>query len=363
MTYFVIITLSVYCLWLVIMLISWQLIRPVPFGNEAHLKLTVIVPFRNESQNLSALIHSFNNLNLERLSVEFLFVNDHSSDDFERILELNKPDYALFSLPDNMSGKKAAITFGVEHSTGDIIVTTDADCEVQPNWLQVINQYFQSTKVNMAFGGVTFKPVGFFDKLQLVEFAPLIGTGAASLNIGQPFMCNGANLAFRKSAFEGVKGYVGNEHIASGDDEFLLAKFHKHLQGEISFMKDKEAVVSTSGSKDIKTFFNQRKRWSSKWNKNLSVYKIFLALMVLLTAGATIMGLINLAFSFNMLVLTILIVKIILEGIFIGSIQHHLNSSFNIFYYLLVQLVYPFYVLIFGAVANWGGYKWKGRAY
>ncbi|MEQ8575311.1 glycosyltransferase [Fulvivirga sp.] len=363
MTYFVIVTLSVYCLWLIIMLISWHQIKPVSSGNLTHLKLAVIVPFRNESQNLLALIKSFNNLNFKGLSVEFLFINDHSSDDFEKVFESVHIDYKLLSLPDNMSGKKAAITFGVERSFGDVIITTDADCEVQPNWLQVINKYFQNAKVNMAFGGVTFKPVSFFDKLQLVEFAPLIGTGAASLNIGQPFMCNGANLAFRKSEFERVGGYDGNEHIASGDDEFLLAKINNQLKGEIRYMKESDAVVSTSGSKDIKTFFNQRKRWSGKWNKNLSVYKIFLALTVLLTAVATIMGLVSLSINFNIAVLTILVTKIILEGIFIGSILHHLNSSFNIFYYLLVQLVYPFYVVIFGAVAHWGGYKWKDRAY
>lgn len=361
MIFFIGVTLLIYSAWLLIMLISWHKIKPIQHKTNIDFKISVIVPFRNEEDNLPVLIGSFNKLNLKNLFVEFLFVDDHSSDGFQKVFESAQSSYQLLSLPEGMSGKKAAITYGIERATGDIMVTTDADCEVLPNWLKIIHKYFQGAEVNMAFGGVTFRQDSFFDKLQLIEFAPLIGTGAASLNIGQPFMCNGANLAFRKEAFHKVNGYEGNEHIASGDDEFLLEKINNQLKGEIRYMKDSDAVVATNGARDINAFFNQRKRWSSKWNRNLSIYKVFIALLVLLTALSTIIGVTHLILQFNVTLLLALGIKIFLEGVFISSILHHLNSSFNIFYYLLVQLVYPFYVLIFGAVANFGQYRWKGR--
>ena len=361
MIYFIIIKLIIYSLWLLTMLIAWHRIKPMQQKSVVSYKLSVIVPFRNEEDNLPVLIRSFNKLNLDNLSVEFLFVNDHSSDGFQKIFESVQSDYQLLSLPNGLSGKKAALAYGLEHASGDIIVTTDADCEVRVKWLEIIHNYFQDSKLNMVFGGVSYKTNSFFDKLQMIEFAPLIGTGAASLQLGQPFMCNGANLAFRKTAFNSVNGYAGNEHIASGDDEFLLAKINNQLQGKIRYMKESDAVVLTNGAKDIKAFFSQRKRWSSKWNQNLSVYKVFIAMLVLLTALSTLIGLAHLLLHFNVFLMLVLIVKIFLEGVFISSILHHLNSSFNIFYYLLVQLVYPLYVLIFGAVANFGQYRWKGR--
>ncbi len=363
MIHFIVITLSIYCLWLIVMIISWFRIKAVPYDSSSIIKMSVIVPFRNESENLPALISSFDHLNLQELSVEFLFVNDHSTDDFDSIFDGLKHGHKLIQLPEELSGKKAAINFGIQQSKGDVIITTDADCEVNPNWLRVIHNYFQDDSVNMAFGGVTFRSNGIFDKLQLIEFAPLIGTGAASLQLGQPFMCNAANLAFRKKAFNEVDGYEGNEHIASGDDEFLLAKFHQKLNGKILFINETDAVIKTSASGSINTFFNQRKRWSSKWSNNLTVYKLFLALLVFMAALSTLMGLFNLLINPSIYVAVALGTKVFLEGIFIASILHYLNSSFNIFYYLVVQLVYPFYVLIFGVVANIGGYSWKGRDY
>ena len=333
MTYFIVTTLLAYCMWLLLMLISWYRIIPKDDQVTTDLKLSVIVPFRNESKNLPTLINSYNRLNQEGLTIEIIFVNDHSTDDFRQLFRQLKSSYKLVELPNELSGKKAAITLGVQEASGDIIVTTDADCEVRLNWLQVIHRYFQDSMVNMVFGGVTFRLGGFFDQLQLIEFAPLIGTGAASLSIGQPFMCNGANLAFRKACFNRVNGYQGNEHIASGDDEFLLIKFKKELEGKILFVKESEAVVKTSAAPDIHTFFNQRKRWSSKWNKNISIYKAFLAALIMLSALSTVLGFIDLLHNFNIYILTILSIKIILEGIFIASILHYLNSSFNIFYY------------------------------
>lgn len=363
MMYFVAITLIIYCLWLIVMLISWVNIRPIKNTTISKIWMTVIIPFRNESANLPDLINSFNKLNLQELDVEFLFVNDNSTDDFNKVFESFFRDYKILSLPEGLSGKKSAITYGVSKALGEVIVTTDADCEVQPNWLQVIRNHFQDDQVNMVFGGVTFKSDSFFDKLQLIEFAPLIGTGAASLALGQPFMCNGANLAFRKQSFNEVEGFKGNAHIASGDDEFLLYKFQNQLRGKILFVKESQAVVKTSGAKSVNTFFNQRKRWSSKWNKNLSFYKVFLALLVVFAAISTLLAIHKLVVDFDALTASLLVVKVIFEGIFISSILYFLNSPFNIFYYLLVQLVYPFYVLIFGAVANMGGYKWKDRTY
>jgi hypothetical protein len=42
-------------------------------------------------------------------------------------------------------------------------------------------------------------------------------------------LCNGANLAYKKTVFTELNGFQGNENIASGDDIFLFEKFYKNI--------------------------------------------------------------------------------------------------------------------------------------
>ena len=97
-----------------------------------------------------------------------------------------------------------------------------------------------------------------------MEFASLIGVGGASIKLGYPNICNGANLSFRKDSFKHLNGYNGNGHIASGDDEFLLQKFASFNSKGIRFMKDPQALITTIPQKSLIEFYHQRKRWTRK---------------------------------------------------------------------------------------------------
>ena len=45
--------------------------------------------------------------------------------------------------------KKRAIEIGIANASGELIVTTDADCIIAPNWLQTIAAFYQEN--NAAF--------------------------------------------------------------------------------------------------------------------------------------------------------------------------------------------------------------------
>ena len=100
----------------------------------------------------------------------------------------------------------------------------------------------------MVIGAVRIKPThSFFSKLQVIEFSSLIASAAATLTLGFPTMCNGANLAYRKTTFVEVNGFDGNAHIASGDDEFLMRKVVKKFGAKsLKFLRDFNAVVTTN---------------------------------------------------------------------------------------------------------------------
>ncbi len=361
MSWIIITILGVYLFWLVSMIIGWLKIESdYEEASDNQLFYSIIVPFRNESDHLQVLLNSLSQLNFDRY--EIILVNDHSDDHSIQIINESTVELELLSLPEGRSGKKAALTAGIKAAKGDIIVTTDADCQHHPNWLKVFDYFFNNKKAQMVFGGVALINDGkLFSKLQQIEFAPLIGSGAASLQLGLPTMCNGANLAFRKSVFETVKGYDGNEHIASGDDEFLLAKIHNEFSKQVFYAKQADARVTTMACKTLGEFYNQRKRWASKWSANNGIYKSILAILIFLSAGATISAIFELMTNFNQWVAIALILKLILDGFLIYSVLKTLQIPFSILNYLLAQILYPIYVLVFGIAANFGNYSWKGR--
>jgi hypothetical protein len=71
----------------------------------------------------------------------------------------------------------------------------------------------------------------------------LVGSGACAMMIGKPNMCNGANIAYPKAVFEEVNGFDGNEHIASGDDEFLMHKIAEKYPNQIVFAHYQPNIV------------------------------------------------------------------------------------------------------------------------
>ena len=226
--------------------------------------VTVLVPFRNEEANLPKLLGSFNNLNLRNLEIQFCFIDDHSTDQSAEIVAnfLEKNKGQLVSLIQEQ-GKKAAIALGWQNIFTEVIVQTDADCEVPENWLQYLLISFQDEEVNLVSGPVQFyNEYGFLKKMAALDFAGLIAIGAAHIRWQKAMICNGANLAYRS---EVIKQADLKTSKASGEDVFLMESVVRNFGVEsIAFCKQQDAIVKTLGPQSFKEFWNQRLRWASK---------------------------------------------------------------------------------------------------
>ncbi len=226
--------------------------------------VTILVPFRNEETNLPMLLNTFTNLNLNNLEVQYLFIDDHSSDRSNNIvatfLEYNKGK--LLSLIEG-KGKKAAIALSWQNISTELIVQTDADCEVYENWLQHLLISFQDEEVKLVSGPVQFyKEDSFFKNLVALDFAGLIAIGAAHIGWQKAMICNGANLAYRTEVIQQADLKTSK---ASGEDVFLMESVVRNFgQKSIAFCKRTEAMVNTLGPQSFKEFWNQRLRWASK---------------------------------------------------------------------------------------------------
>ncbi|MBK8494492.1 MAG: glycosyltransferase [Chitinophagaceae bacterium] len=156
----------------------------------------------------------------------------------------------------------------IGQSTGELIVTTDADCTVTGNWLQTIAAFYETHQPVFIAAPVSINcGINFIEMFQALDFAMLQGITGASVHKKIHSMCNGANLAYTKKAFEEVGGFAGIDHIASGDDMLLMHKIYKRYPDQVMFLKSKAAIVQTAPVNSIGEFFNQRIRWASKADK------------------------------------------------------------------------------------------------
>lgn len=365
---FAFLAIGLYLLLVLLLLVAWYRIPLQKFAGETGMKVSVVIPFRNESQHLVHLVEGLNQQSYHHFEV--IFVNDHSTDQGEKqllsLLKNSALKAQILHLKDK-EGKKKALSLGIERACGEIIVTTDADCRFGRHWLKTLLKPFSNEHVQMVAGSVYLEGETFWQRMQSLEFSALIGVGGALINLKIPTMANGANLAYRKAAFLAVNGFDNIDETPSGDDELLMDKFHRVEDFKVSFVKDKEAWVITDALLRPKDFKHQRLRWASKWRVKSRLNTIFGALFVFVIQLAQIY-LCYLVLSRGLawegiLSGIVLLARGGMEYAFIRSIRkaHESNTSWVVF--TACYLIYPLYVLYIGVMSNFKQFEWKGRVY
>lgn len=365
MSWFFLVLLLAYLFGLLLILRAWRGLKSHQTVS-ATQAVSVLVPFRNEEQHLESLVEALSRQT--HPDFEVIFINDHSTDAsvsvLNELLSSASLNSQVLSLTDT-SGKKAAISMGVCMAKGEVILTTDADCVFGENWIERMAGAFTDGTVQMVSGPVKLVGASLFQKWQQMEFSVLIATGAAGIAWQKPSMANGANLAYRKSAFESVDGFEGVDAIASGDDELLMMKVHKAHPGSIRFVKDQSAVVTTEALGGWAEFRNQRLRWASKWRYGKREAAVMGALSVFVF-NLSVISLPVLAWvgllSWGQ-VLAFLLSRLFIELVLVLVLNRFFNNKLSVSALILHQILYPFYAIYFGVAANFGNYRWKGRSY
>jgi biofilm PGA synthesis N-glycosyltransferase PgaC len=353
-----------YFLSLLLIIFAWRRMVRSKDTPAANHTITVLVAIRNEEKNIQNLLSTLNVQ--DHTHYEVILIDDHSEDATEEVVatffKYNKGASEKMSFIKNEgTGKKAALTTGVIHARGEIIVTTDGDCLPKKSWLKNISNAF-TDEVNMVTGGVRIKQTGtLFADMQAIEFASLIGSSAASIALNRPTMCNAANLGFRKSVFIEVGGYQENMHIASGDDEFLMRKINDRYPGSIRFLHSSQSVVETSPSPTVREFFQQRVRWAGKWRFNTSAASNLVAFYVLIVQGALLTSFILLLSCDVAYVFSLLLIRLVLEFWFLYLVARFLDVRWNLLAFLMLQFLYPWYVVFVGTASRFMPYTWKER--
>jgi biofilm PGA synthesis N-glycosyltransferase PgaC len=366
-SFFIICLLILYFVFILSCLYYWNKISETTYEEIQLRKINtdVIVPMRNEAANIQTLIESLKKQNYPVEYFRIIFVDDHSSDNSLELTRLCCDDLKITNaifLSSPKESKKEAIRFGLENSTSELIVMTDADTSRDNQWLSSMVNHYAVTNAAMICGPVKLTGgSNFTECIQEIEFCGLTAMSASAIAVHKPMFCNGANLAFSRAVFFALNGFDGSKSH-SGDDTQLMLKIHSSGIGKISFIKDKRAIVSTAVVAHKNDFISQRSRWASKIPSSLSAFTIFIAIISWLVHSLLlcqmIYSILNLDFS---LFFFLYLLKVIPEILLLQSAGKFYRKNIRLWMIISVQPLYWFYIFYVGLVSPFKSYQWKNR--
>lgn len=364
--YIIILLFVLYSFLIIYYWLAWKSIPDfTPTALSPQIKISVIIPARNEEENIGQLLQALQKQTYPAALIEVIVIDDHSTDRTVAIARQFSP-VKLIQLKDDgiNSYKKKAIETGIAAATGELIVTTDADCLPTKDWLKTIASFKEEKQsVFIAAPVVIDSNSSFLEIFQGMDFMVLQGITGAAVYKKKLSMCNGANLSYEKKTFHQVNGFTGVDHIASGDDMLLMHKIWKQVPDKVHYLKSRAAIVSTKPMKTWKTFFNQRIRWASK-AKSYDDKRIFavLLLVYLFNLSFLVLAVAGFFCHYYWIYLGGLwLAKTIIELPFIISVASFFSRQSFIKYFFFFQPVHILYTIVSGLFGQFGKYEWKGR--
>lgn len=319
-------------------------------------EISVVVPFRNEAENLPKIIDSLNRL--ERFPREIIWVNDHSEDDFESCFNNLKIPFksTLIHLQPEDEGKKTAIRVGISEAQGKYILTWDADIEVPANYFKALEK--------TPIASLLILPVSMVGKSFSQYFFELDYQYLNALNVSvsghtQPIVASGANLLFDKAIFEKVDSFEDHADLASGDDVFLLYDFKSNNE-KIELALSPDLVVKTETPKSWDSFFQQRLRWIGKSKRvGDKLATVLGGIGMVYHVGFWLMFFTDATWN-QLLGLTIL--KISLDFLLVFPYLWIIRRPWVGILLPFFSLIYPIYMLMISVMTLFYEPEWKGRS-
>jgi poly-beta-1,6-N-acetyl-D-glucosamine synthase len=364
-----IIVIVLFVLYSLLVIYYWMAWRSVPEhitpSSITRSKISIIIPARNEEENIAVLLNALEKQTYPGELFEVIVVDDNSSDQTANIVRQH-PQVKLIQLKDEgiNSYKKKAIESGIASATGNLVVTTDADCVPQPGWLQTIAGFYIEKNAVFVAAPVSINCNStLLQTFQAMDFMILQAITGAAVSKKKLSMCNGANIAYSKKAFDEVNGFSGIDNIASGDDMLLMHKIWKRYPDNVFYLRSKEAIVSTQPQKTWKAFFNQRIRWASKAN-HYDDKRFFPVLLLVYLFNFSFLALTVAGFFCNcywLYLAGLWIAKTIVVFPLFRSAAVFFNKTWAIKLFFFFQPLHIFYTIISGLFGQFGRYEWKGR--
>jgi len=324
---------------------------------------TIIVASRNEEDNILNCMKSLENLKYPEGKLEIILVDDKSTDSTGKIIDdfiagknnfkkiITKKEIGM------LKGKTNALANAIDIAQGEIILTTDADCQVHPLWAITVASYYQKD-IGAVNGFTTQEVANGFSGMQAIDFIYLLTVASGTINLRKPISCIGNNMSYRKKAYQEVGGYE-NLPFSVTEDFNLLFSIYKLEKYKIILPLDSETLITSKPCSDFKNLYHQKKRWSVG---GLGVP--FRGYIVMAWGFLTNLGIFLTPLFFSPVWLYLAVFKITIDFFVLYPVHKQLGISKNLKYFLYFQIYYTLYVIAIPFVlAASRKVKWKGREY
>jgi len=335
--------------------------------------VSILVAARNEENNISRCLESLIQQDYPPERYEIIVINDHSTDNTVRLVNQLRnriPSLRLLSLADfpppsvSLAGKQQALEVGFRQAKSEIILCTDADCIVPPNWVKSMASFFQKNS-GLVFALTQIEPRGsssyrLLNIIQRLDLIFLFTVAGGVANLGIPLSCMGNNMAMRKSVYQEIGGYTRIGFSITED--FALVQWIRHkTRWKIHFNSSPSAVVSTNPESSWSAFIHQKKRWL--WG-GLADSKLMILLLLPLTLFHLILLLTFFAPINRNLGMLIFGIKGLLDFLilFRTTFQFSLAKHWLLFFPVF-ELYFLLGTIFLGFARLWGTPHiiWKGR--
>ena len=229
-------------------------------------RVSVIIAARNEEEKIGLCLNSIIALTYPQKLLDIIFVDDRSTDQTAEILNKFAAAHAHIRVlrigteTEFPPGKTNAVMSAVDISWGEILMFTDADCRVPPNWIENTVKYYSDPSVGVVAGFTSLAGVSLFEEIQALDCFVLSSVAAATTRLGFPVTAVGTNLSVRRAAYDSVGGYRKIPFSVTED----YAIFHAVTGSgtwKARFPMDPDTLVESSPCPDVKQLYSQKKRW------------------------------------------------------------------------------------------------------
>lgn len=229
-------------------------------------RVSVIVAARNEAEALPRLLRSL--LDQSYRDYEVIVVDDRSTDETPRVLAFwptrdNRLRVVrIADAPEGRAPKIHALEHGITAADGDIFLFTDADCAVPPHWIAGMVQCF-GPDVGAVIGYVGLRAANgtLLEHVQALDYFAMMAMTAGATKLGHPLGAAGANLGYRRVAYDQAGGFAAFPPGAVADDMVLLQRVLDRTAWRVRFCDDPRAFVTADAEPTLRQLLNQRVRW------------------------------------------------------------------------------------------------------
>ncbi len=330
--------------------------------------LSIIISARNEQDSITDCLQSILDNDYPKNLFEIIVVDDHSEDNTAKQIRYFQDErIQVFRLAETgLSGKKQAIEYGISKAKGNIILVTDADCQVPLQWLRFHSSFYTHSDAQCVTGPIKYKNTNtLIERFQSLDLIGMMGVTQAGIFSDKWYMANGANMSFIKEKFYEVGAYHSSKQFASGDDIFLIQAIADIYPDKVFFLKNPKAAVITDAESTWKDLYHQRLRWGTK-NKSYKQKAITITLGIVFIFCCSIVLNLSLIPFFGMTALFVLgaqlISKFTIDYFYLQRLNRYFNNSKRIPSFIYSSLIYIVYIVWIGIASLFlKKYTWKGR--